>query len=150
MKRALFPILAFLALLASCGGRPQPKEEYVQDPLSTAAQTPDVTEPLGRPANDPATAVEAFLLAAKMDQVEKLREMLYRSDGPMGDRLENLDGAGITDWSDVTVGAERPVEGDVLESREVSVRVHRGESSKIWRFDVVRTNAGWYIRDLED
>jgi len=138
-----------IALLASCGGRQSPQEEYVQDPRSTAAETPDVTEPLGRPANDPAAAVEGFLLAAKLGQEEKLREMLYQSGGPLGDKLDDLDGAGITDWGEVTVGAERPAGGDVLESREVSVRVHRGESSRVWRFDAVRTNAGWYIRDLE-
>jgi hypothetical protein len=148
MKVPLTVLLSF-AFLASCGGKQSPQEEYVQDPRSTAAETPDVTEPLGRPANDPATAVEAFLLAAKLEQDEKLREMLYKPGVPSGGKLDDLDGAGITDWGEIVVGAERPGGGDVLESREVSVRVHRGESSRVWRFDAVRTNAGWYIRDLE-
>ncbi|MCX7021350.1 MAG: hypothetical protein NTW26_03555 [bacterium] len=155
MRRVPLVAALSLAFLASCGGKPAPQEEYTQDPRSTAAETPDVTEPLGLPAGDPSTAVEGFLLAAKLDQGEKLRKMLYPPGvGEVGaglaEKLKNLDGAGITNWGDVTVGAERPVEGDVLESREVTARVHRGESSRVWRFTVVRTNAGWYVRDLED
>ena len=147
-------VLITLVFLASCGGKP-PREEYVQDPRSTAAETPDVTEPLGLPAGDPTAAVEAFLLAAKLGQDEKLGEMLYppgvgEEGAGLGEKLKNLDGAGITNWGEVTVGAERPGEGEVLESREVTARVHRGESSRVWRFTVVRTNAGWYIRDFED
>jgi len=151
-----FPILLWLVLsfLPSCGDK-SPGEEYVQDPRATAAETPDVTEPLGLPAVDPAAAVEAFLLAARLGQDEKLRDMLYPSgEGETGagmdEKLNRLDGAGITNWGDVTPGAEHPGEGEVLESREVTALVHRGDSSSVWRFDVVRTNAGWYVGDLED
>lgn len=155
MGKLPFAILLCVALLVSCGGKPAPQEEYVQDPRSTAAETPDVTEHLGLPAGDPAEAVEAFLLAAKLDQGEKLREMLYppgagEEGAVLGEKLKGLDGAGITNWGDVTPGAEHPGEGDVLESREVTALVHRGDSSSVWRFDVVRTNAGWYIRDFKD
>jgi hypothetical protein len=155
MGKLPFAVLLCVALLVSCGEKPAPQEEYVQDPRSTTAETPDVTEPLGLPADDPATAVEAFLLAAKLDQGEKLREMLYppgvgETGAGLGEKLNSLDGAGITNWGDVTPGAEHPGEGDVRSSREVTALVHRGDSSSVWRFDVVRTNAGWYIRDFED
>jgi hypothetical protein len=152
-----FPVLVltlFLMLLASCGGEP-PREEYVQDPRATAAETPDVTEPLGRPAGDPATAVEAFLLALRLGQDDKLVGMLYPPGGdvtgtPLGAKLAEVEGSTITDWGEISVGPERPGAGDVLEEREVSVRVHRGESSQVWRVTVARTNAGWYIGGLED
>jgi hypothetical protein len=154
MGRVPLLILIPLLFLVSCGGGPS-REEYVQDPRATAAETPDVTEPLGLPAGDPASAVEAFLLAARLGQDEKLAGMLYPPGGdvtgtPLGAKLAEVEGSAITDWGEITVGPERPGEGEVLEAREVSVRVHRGETSRVWRFDVVRTNAGWYVGGLED
>jgi len=155
MGKLPFSILLSVTFLVACGGKPASQEEYVQDPRSTAAETPDVTEPLGLPADDPASAVEAFILAAKLEQGEKLREMLYppgagEKGAGLDEKLNSLDGAGITNWDDATLGAEHPGEGDVRSSREVTALVHRGDSSRVWHFDVVRTNAGWYIRDFED
>jgi len=140
-----------VALAASCGGEKPPVEEYVQDPLATAAETPDVTEPLGRPADDPAAAVEAFLLAVRLGDGERMRGMVCPvGDGaPLAARLEGLAAeSDMTDWGEITVSPGPAVEGELIESRTVAVRVHRGETSRLWRFTVVRTNAGWYLWDL--
>jgi hypothetical protein len=155
MKGFLRRIALLVALLAGCDGDEAPVEEYVQDPLSTAAETPDVTEPLGRPANDPLAAVESFILALKLGEREKLSDMIYpvvegEGRAPLYDSVDELvAGPAITDWDEVTAGAELPVEGGVLEGREVSVRVYRGETSRVWRFTVVRSDAGWYLWALE-
>lgn len=153
-KIALFSPL-IVVLLVGCGGDEPPVEEYVQDPRATAGETPDVTEPLGRPANDPATAVDACILALKLGEGEKLQEIIYPGgDGeaaaPLLEKIEDLlAGPGISGWDEVTVGGELPAGENLLESREVSVRVFRGETSRVLRFTVVRSNAGWYVWDIE-
>ncbi|MCK4592856.1 hypothetical protein KAU45_00025 [bacterium] len=155
MKRISFFFPLIVVLLAGCGGDEPPVEEYVQDPRATAGETPDVTELLGRPANDPATAVDAFILALKLGEGEKLQEIIYpggegEAAAPLLKTMDDLlAGPGISGWDEVTVGRELPAGENLLESREVSVRIFRPETSRVLRFTVVRSNVGWYIWDIE-
>ncbi len=156
MKKMLIFYPMIIVLLVGCGGDEPPVEEYVQDPRATAGETPDVTEPLGRPTNDPAAAVDAFILALRFDDIEMLRQTLYpggegEAAAPLLKTIDDLiAGPGISGWDEVTVGKELQAGGDILESREVSVRVYRGETPRVMRFTVVRSNVGWYIWNIED
>lgn len=156
MKKMLIFYPLIIVLLVGCGGDEPPVEEYVQDPGATAGETPDVTEPLGRPANDPAAAVDAFILALKLGEGEKLQEIIYpggegEAAAPLLKTIDDLiAGPGISGWDEVTVGKELQAGGDILERREVSVRIYRGETPRVMRFTVVRSNAGWYIWNIED
>lgn len=151
MRTALYLLVFWGVLLVSCGQEKPPVEEYVQDPRATAAETPDVTEPLGRPADDPAAAVEAFLLAVRLGDGERMRGIVcpVGEGAPLAARLEALAAeSDMTDWGEITVSPGPPVEGELLDSRTVAVWVHWGKASRLWRFTAVRTNAGWYVWDL--
>lgn len=129
--------LAFLAVLAACGGRAQ-----------QAATTP------GGPA--PAAAVERFMRLVESKSYREMGSVFGTEEGPVAQRDEMADVerrmyaiASILEHDRFVIRDEQPVPGRAGVAVRVMVDITKGNRTLQVPFTAVRSGASWLVEQVE-